>query len=149
MVTRFLLVNYVSQGRNVADAQYAFREAKATAKVEPRVLLTEGLGSYGPARRREFSDTVHVSGAGLQGRLDNNRMERYHRTFKERNKVMRGLKTTNTATLDGQRVYYNHIRPHQALNGKTSAQAAGLELDLGENKWESLIKKAKANLSGK
>jgi transposase InsO family protein len=69
-------------------------------------------------------------------------MERYHGTFKERNKVMRGLKTTDTATLDGQRVYYNHIRPHQGLNGKTPAQAAGLELDLGVNKWEAIIKKA-------
>jgi transposase InsO family protein len=69
-------------------------------------------------------------------------MERYHGTFKERNKVMRGLKITDTATLDGQRVYYNHIRPHQGLNGKTPAEAAGLELDLGTNKWESLIKKA-------
>jgi hypothetical protein len=50
--------------------------------------------------------------------------------------------TLESATLDGQRVYYNHIRPHQGLNGKTPAQAAGLELDLGTNKWESLIKKA-------
>jgi transposase-like protein len=43
--TRFLLANHLSQGRNVADAQSAFREAKATAKVERRVLLTDGLGS--------------------------------------------------------------------------------------------------------
>jgi len=140
--TRFLLANHVSQGRNVADAQFAFREAKATAKVEPRVLLTDGLGSYGPAARREFSDAVHVAGVGLQGRLNNNCMERYHGTFKERNKVMRNLKNTDTPILDGQRIYYNHIRPHQGLNGKTPAQAAGLELDLGVNKWESIIKKA-------
>jgi len=79
---------------------------------------------------------------GLQGRVNNNRMERYHGTFKERNKVMRGMKKTNTVILDGQRVYYNHIRPHQALNGKTPAQAAGLELDLGTNKWKSLIQNA-------
>jgi transposase InsO family protein len=69
-------------------------------------------------------------------------MERYHGTFKERTKVMRNLKKTDTPILDGQRIYYNHIRPHQALNGKTPAQAAGLELGLGANKWESLIKKA-------
>jgi hypothetical protein len=52
------------------------------------------------------------------------------------------LKTTDTAILDGQRVYYSHIRPHQALNGKTPAQVAGIDLDLGVNKWESIIKKA-------
>jgi hypothetical protein len=60
-------------------------------------------------------------------------------------KVMRALRTLESATLDGQRIYYNHIRPHQALNGKTPAQAAGLELALGMNKWESLIKKASSS----
>ncbi len=35
-------------------------------------------------------------------------------------------------------VYYNFLRPHSALNGKTPAEASGIELDL-ENSWESLI----------
>jgi len=82
--------------------------------------------------------TSHV----MQGRLNNNPMERYHSTFKgERVRPARGIKTTDTAILDGQRIYYNHLREHQAL-GKTPAQATGLDLDLGVNKWESLIKKA-------
>ena len=104
--------------------------------------MTDGLGSYGPAARREFPDAVHVAGVGLQGRLNNNRMERYHGTLKERTKVMRALKNTGTSVLDGQRIYYNHIRPHQGLNGKTPAQAAGLELNFGVNKWQSLIEKS-------
>jgi transposase-like protein len=140
--TRFLLANHVSQGRNINDAREAFREAKEVAKVEPRVLLTDGLASYSHAARQEFPDAVHVAGVGLQGRLNNNRMERYHGTFKERNKVMRAIKKPDSAIIEGQRIYYNHIRPHQALNGKTPAQAAGLELGLDANKWESLIKKA-------
>ena len=47
---------------------------------------------------------------------------------------MRALKTTGTAVLDGQRVYYNHIRPYQGLNGKTLAEAAKLDIELGQNK---------------
>jgi len=101
--------------------------------------------SYGPAARREFSDAVRVSGVSLQGRPNNNRMERDNGTFKERNKVTRNLKNTDAPIVDGQRIYYNHMRPHQALNVKTPAQAAGLELDLGPNKWESLIKHAETN----
>jgi len=143
--TRFLLANHVSKSRNISDAQDAFRKAKEVGKTQPRVVLTDGLASYGPAARHEFPDAVHVSGVGLQARLNNNRMERYHGTFKERNKVMRGIKKPDSAIIEGQRVYYNHIRPHQGLNGKTPAQAAGLELDLGVNKWESLIKKAASN----
>jgi len=140
--TRFLLANHVSKSRNVSDAREAFREAKAVAKVEPRVLLTDGLGSYSHAAQCEFPDAVHVAGVGLQGRLNNNRMERYHSTFKgERVRPARGIKTTGTAILDGQRIYYNLLREHQAL-GKTPAEAAGLDLQLKGNKWESLIKKA-------
>jgi hypothetical protein len=57
-------------------------------------------------------------------------------------KVMRALRTLESATLDGQRIYYNHIRPHQTLKGKAPVEAAGLDLNLDKNKWESLIKKA-------
>jgi len=76
--------------------------------------------------------------------LNNNRMERYQGTLKERTKVMRALKNSDTAILDGQRIYYNHIRPHQGLNGKTPAQAAGLELEFDGNKWLRLIQNAKS-----
>jgi hypothetical protein len=69
-------------------------------------------------------------------------MERYHGTFKERNKVMRNPKNTDTPILDRQRIYYNHIRPHQGLEGKTPAEAAGIDLQLEGNKWEAIIKKA-------
>jgi len=39
-------------------------------------------------------------------------------------------------------LYYNHIRPHTALNGKTPAEAAGIDLGAQENRWEAIIKKA-------
>ena len=65
--------------------------------------------------------------------------------LKERmTKVMRALRTLESAPLDGQRIYYNHIRPHQGLNGKTPAQAAGLELEFGGNKWLRLIQNGKS-----
>jgi hypothetical protein len=55
---------------------------------------------------------------------------------------MRAIKKPDTSVIDGQRIYYNYIRPHTALNGKTPAEAAGIELNLTGNKWESLIRKA-------
>ena len=144
--TRFLLANHVSQGRTVADAREAFKDAKTVAKTDARVLLTDGLPSYGPAAQKEFPNAVHVSGIGIQGRVNNNRMERYHGTFKERSKVMRAIKKTDSAFIEGQRVYYDYLRPHTALEGKTPGQAAGIELGLDGNKWESLIRKsAKSN----
>jgi hypothetical protein len=69
-------------------------------------------------------------------------MERYHGTLKERNKVMRAIKKTDSAFIDGQRIYYNYMRSYTALKGKTPAEAAGINLNLDQNKWESLIRKA-------
>lgn len=54
---------------------------------------------------------------------------------------MRALKKTDSPFIDGHRVYY-YLRPHTALEGKTPAQTAGIELDLEGNKWDSLVRKA-------
>lgn len=43
-------------------------------------------------------------------------------------KVMRALRTLESATLNGQRIYYNHICPHQGLGGKTQRKPQGLIL---------------------
>jgi hypothetical protein len=63
-------------------------------------------------------------------------------TNRQRNKVMRGLDDVETAQtmMDEIRIYYNFIRPHASLNGKTLAQKASIETDRAE--WMSLIKKA-------
>lgn len=41
---------------------------------------------------------------------------------------MRGLDNEDSAQtiVDGMRIYYNFIRPHMALNGKTPAEKAGI-----------------------
>jgi len=56
---------------------------------------------------------------------------------------MRGLEDEPTAQtiIDGFRIYYNFIRPHMALNGKTPAEKSGIA-KLEQNKWLSLIKKS-------
>ena len=36
---------------------------------------------------------------------------------------------------------YNFIKPHEGLNGKTPAEACGIQVN-GENKWITLIQNA-------
>jgi hypothetical protein len=35
--------------------------------------------------------------------------------------------------------------PHRTLNGLTPAEASGINLELGENKWLSMLKKSTEN----
>ena len=128
--TRFLIANLVTKKREIEDAQGLFKEARQSGK--PELLITDGLQSYHKAFNREFYDmhktSEHVRAEGLTARSNNNKVERLHNTVRERVKVMRGLHNDKTATAfnDGFKAYYNFIRPHQALNGKTPAEVVEL-----------------------
>ena len=54
---------------------------------------------------------------------------------------MRGLKIKETPILQGMQIYHNFIKPHIGLDGKTPAEACGIEL-IGEDKWKILIENA-------
>ncbi len=56
---------------------------------------------------------------------------------------MRGMDSAESAqkTIDAFRIHYNFIREHKAIK-KTPAEQAGIKLELGNNKIESLIKLA-------
>lgn len=54
---------------------------------------------------------------------------------------MRSLKREDSAILDGYQIYHNYVRGHDALDGKTPAEACGVEVQ-GENKWLTLIQNA-------
>jgi transposase-like protein len=145
--TRFLLASTISKNREVEDARKAFRTAKERAKQKPLSITTDGLQSYNDAFKKEFFTlrnprTEHIHSAGIRAtRKNNNIVERLNGTVRERNKVMRGLKNEETAITKGFEIYYNFIRPHQALNGKTPAEKCGIEVR-GKNKWLTLIQNA-------
>jgi len=54
---------------------------------------------------------------------------------------MRAVKNTTTPIIEGHRLYYNFIKEHQALNGKTPSEQAGITIE-GNNKWLMLMKKS-------
>lgn len=88
--------------------------------------------------------TEHVRIPNIRDRSNNNMAERLHGTIRQRNKIMRGLDDPETAQtmMDGLRIYYNFMRPHMSLGGKTPAQQAKIASNSTPENWLSLIKKA-------
>ncbi len=127
--TRFMLAMRVAKGRTAADAEAVFRETKERVGT-PKVLINDGLPSYNPAFERVFGsdETVHLSGVGIRSPISNNRIERFHGTYREHTKVMRAfdnMKGCQTIS-NGEQIYQNFIRPHSGLEGQTPAEKAGI-----------------------
>jgi hypothetical protein len=85
--------------------------------------------------------TEHIGHITIRGDHNNNKTERMNGEVRDREKVMRGLKKTDTSILKGYQLFHNYIRPHEGLNGKTPAEACGIKIE-GNNKWKTLIENA-------
>lgn len=150
--TRFLLATNVTKERYLKDARKVLKEAKNTTKYQPARVVTDGLQSYPKAVVKELwtlknKNTKHLRCPTITSkRVNNNRVERLNGTIRERLKVQRGFQRQATALqqLENFRTYYNFVRPHQALNGLTPAEQAGIKIPhYQNNKWKSLIKKTR------
>jgi transposase-like protein len=113
----------------------------------PETIITDGLPAYHDAYKKEFwtlkgPRTQHINAIKLRGDMNNNKMKRLNGEIRDREKTMRGLKKRDTPILKGYQIYHNYVRPHQGLNGKTPADACGIEIK-GDNKWMTLIQNAK------
>ncbi|MHB8601910.1 MAG: hypothetical protein ACYC6W_11150 [Nitrosotalea sp.] len=73
--------------------------------------------------------------------MNNNKLERMNGEFRDREKVMRGIKKDDSVMFDGYQMYHNHLRPYMGLEGKTPAEKCGIKIE-GDNKWITLIQNA-------
>ena len=136
--TRYLLATRLSRSRTTRDAQMLYDKAVKTAGKEPRTVITDKLASYLDVRYGK--DTEHIQSRPFALGDNTQKIERFHGTLKQRTKVMRGLKNIETAIdfVNGWLVHYNFFRPHQALGGKTPAEAAGAEAPF--KSWKDVVK---------
>ncbi|MGA3407094.1 MAG: IS6 family transposase, partial [Candidatus Bathyarchaeia archaeon] len=145
--TRFLIAQEVADSKERHDAQHLFQMASEVTEKKPKILITDGLRSYHNAWLKEFrtnkleTSTQHIRHITLAGTHHNNKMERMNGEIRDREKVFRGLKKTDTPILTGYQIFHNYVRPHESLDGKTPADKAGITVE-GENKWVTLIQNA-------
>ncbi|BDQ30294.1 hypothetical protein NZNM25_10600 [Nitrosopumilus zosterae] len=145
--TRYWIAQEVADRKEGHDARGLLQKSKEVTQAKPKVFITDGLGSYHEAYKKEFwslkreDRTLHIRHIHLQGDRNNNIQERLNGEIRDREKVMRGLKKMDTPILTGYQIYHNYLRPHMGLEGKTPAQACGIEIE-GSNKWLTLIQNA-------
>ena len=141
--TWFMIAQEVAETKEKHDARVLFFRAKRLMGKQPKTLITDGLPSYSVACAQVFDEATHIRKITFKGKQhNNNKMERLNGEVRDREKTMRGLKRNRTPILQGYQLYHNYIRPHEGLDGKTPAEACGIEIQ-GKNKWLTLIQNAK------
>jgi len=144
--TRYWIAQEVAETKHTHNARKLFQIARKVAGKKPKTLITDGLRVYHDAFLEEwdsFEDgwSEHDHKITLTGSHNNNKMERFNGEVRDREKVMRGLKKTDTPILSGYQIFHNFIREHEGLDGKTPSEACGIEVE-GKNKWLTLIQNA-------
>ena len=135
--TRFLIASNLTGGRSLEEAKQIFQKAKdVTGKEKDLEITTDKMLSYPHAIGQifhkmndwEHNFTIEHKQGGIKDKINNNRIERYHSTFRERDKVMRAFKNVDNAEnyIENFKTYYNFLRKHEALDGLTPAQVSGI-----------------------
>ena len=150
--TKFWISGLVSQRREVLDARKVFRDVKLKT-VTPKAIVHDGLHSYNEAFTKEFFTNYNprvknIRSVSVRHEGLNSVVERLNGSARDREKTMRGMNTKDSAQkiIEAMRIHYNFCRVHQGL-GMTPSEAAGLMLDLQENKIESLLRLGATNHS--
>jgi transposase-like protein len=144
--TRYWIAQEVADSKFTHDARMLLKAGLKNAGKKPATLITDGLPAYHDAYLSELCSfeegwSEHIHKIKLSGSHNNNKMERFNGEVRDREKVMRGLKKTDTPILKGYQLFHNYIREHEGLDRKTPSEACGIKIE-GKNKWITLIQNA-------
>lgn len=145
--TRFLLATKLSANREIKDIKALMEKARAVSGKTPKCVLTDGWKGYVDGIEQAYgADAKHIVTDPFTREDNTEIIERWHGTLKERTKVIRGFKSVETAEkfLDGFLVWYNYLRPHESLDGKTPAEAA--KVDYPCKSWVDVIRFSKPHM---
>ena len=141
--TRYVVDMFLAPTKDRFDALQFFARMKRTIATEPQVIATDGNGSYIQPIKTFYPDAAHIKIKAISIKPNTSFIERFHGTIKNRTKIMRGfhgfIPCQNWLTLF--QIYYNFLRPHMALDGKTPANKAGITLEFPQ-RWISMIQEA-------
>ena len=152
--TRFMVASDYMKSRTIENLTRVLKHGKFATGEQVKVITTDGLKGYPRVLRKAFGvnnkfkinpkiqhNIVIASERGF-----NHKIERLHNSIRDRTKIMRGFHgslESARAIMKGYEIYYNFVRKHQGIDGKTPSEEAIPELTLSTNKWLSLIRLSK------
>lgn len=145
--TRYLLGTKLSPNREIKDIKELFEKVRERTGKTPKKILTDGWVGYPDGIELAYgADAKHIQTDPFNEAGNTELIERWHSTLKERTKTLRGLKSIESANrfLDGFCVFYNYLRPHESLDGKTPAEVA--KVVYPSKSWADIIRVAKPQI---
>lgn len=148
--TKMIIAEHLSNKKDSEEAYRLLKKALERSNGKPLEIVTDGLKSYSEAIGKIFGENgdkvIHIQGP-LTGPVSNNTIERFYRTIKQRFKNMYSFKGEDGAEMFAKsfKLFYNNVRPHKSLQGKTPVEVAGGE----STGWRELIKKFSQKRRGK
>lgn len=140
--TKFLVADHLSTKRSFNEGIIFLNKIKNGSPKIPKEIHTDNSWDYPIAFKKVFPrKKIHKHYPGWKHKFKNNPIERFHNTLKQRYKVFRGFDNLQSSEqfFNFLKIYYNFMRKHTTLNFKTPAQAAKINLNLGRNRFKSMI----------
>ncbi|MBV1795730.1 IS6 family transposase [Siccirubricoccus sp. G192] len=123
-----VVLDILLQGRrNVTAATCFFKRLLAGLKYKPKCIVTDGLRSYGAAKRKFLPDVRHRSSRYL-----NNPVENSHRPTRRRERQMQRFKSPRQAQrfLSAHSMIYGHFHDLHGRDVVSAVDALALEHSL-------------------
>ena len=157
--TRFIVASDYMKSRTIDDMTKVLKKGRKKITKPISIITTDGLNGYPRILRKSFGidknygnfhnrkkqDSIKHNVVIASERGFNHKIERLHGNIRDRTKIMRGFHGSLYSAkmiMKGMEIYYNYVK-HQGINNKTPQEKAIPTLDLGINKWLSLIKLSK------
>ena len=150
---RFLICSNYAKHRSQNEIKNVLSNVKSKSN-NVKIIQTDGLTAYENIVKKNWGydnklrkyKIEHKVKTQLRGEGFNIWVERLHNSIRQRTQNFRGFHgSVNSAynLMKGYEIYYNFIRKHEALKGKTPSDlATDLKFE-SENRWLELIKMSK------
>jgi len=141
--TKFLVGDHLSKERNYRECITFMQSIKDCPENQPIEIHTDNSYDYPWPIKKVFGKKgiLHAFYPAWKNKFKNNPIERFHNTEKQTIKTFRNFDNHESTKkfFDFIKIYYNFIRKHTTLDKITPAEAAGIFLNLGRNRFLSLI----------